>query len=272
MKACSICGMAGEHETRCALIAAQSLFKITSTRSYEETRYTHTDDTTIWELSICTACMPKARLMYLDDKIRDAKKGALWALLLLAALLGLLLLASAVVALCWGPASAAAWARSSLVDFLAAIFHGGGNPWTIAFMAFCFLAAAVALFNTEQLISFSMSRNRMTDRDVVPLEWRERCFEEEFNRILELRKLDVRKAAGENQGDPPAPSVSAEKFPLPAFMRLDQFTEEAIDKAVAANGGTVSQRRWQLIGIYDRTPQDLIADPPAEWRKIMAGN
>ena len=263
MKACSICGMVGQHETRCALIAAQSLFKIPDSQGLEMTRYTHTDDTTIWELRICTACMPRARLMYLDDKIRAAKKTALWALLLSA---------PGAVIVCVGLASAISAQPRGLVDFLAAVFHGDMNPRTIFCMVCCFLAAAVAIFNTEQLISFSMSRSRMTDRDAVPVEWIERCFEEEFERILEMRKLDVKKAASENQGDSPAPSVPAENFPLPAFKRLDQFAEEAIDKAVAANGGKVSERRWQLIGVYNKTPQDLIADPPSEWRKIMAEN
>lgn len=262
MKACSICGVAGEHETRRALIAAQSLFKITDTRSHRLTRYTHTDNTTIWELSICTGCMPRARLMYLDDKIRDAKKTALWALLLSV---------PGAVFVWVGLTSAISGQFRGLVDFLAAVSNGG-NPRAVFFLACCSLAAAVAIYNTEQLISFSMSRSRMTDRDIVPVEWRQRCFEEEFNRILETRKLEARKGAGENQGDTPAPSVSAENFPLPAFMRVDQMPEEAIDKAVAANGGTVSERRWQLIGVYDRTPQDLIADPPSEWRKIMAEN
>jgi hypothetical protein len=201
--------------------------------------------------------------MYLDDKIRDAKKTALWALLLSA---------PGAVIVCVGLASAISAQPRGLVAFLAAVFHGDMNPRAIFCLACCSLTAAVAIFSTEQLISFSKIRSRVTDRDYVPVEWIERCFEEEFNRILEMRKLDVKKGATENQGDPPAPSVSAENFPLPAFKRLDQFSSEAIDKAVEANGGTVSQRRWQIVGIYDRTPQDLIADPPAEWRRIMAKN
>jgi hypothetical protein len=200
--------------------------------------------------------------MYLDDKISTGKK---------AALIGLILL---VLGVGFVGRVSAAWAHSKgLVAFLAALFHGAMGLEGTLFSAFCLiLGAAMVIFGTKQLISFSMSRSRMTDRDVVPVEWIERCFEEEFNRILEMRKLDVKKGATENQGDPPAPSVSAENFPLPAFKRLDQFSSEAIDKAVEANGGTVSQRRWQIVGIYDRTPQDLIADPPAEWRRIMAKN
>jgi len=55
-------------------------------------------------------------------------------------------------------------------------------------------------------------------------------------------------------------------------MGVEQLPAEAQRKAVAANGGIVSERQWELVGIYDRTPQDLIADPPAEWRRIMAKN
>jgi hypothetical protein len=201
--------------------------------------------------------------MYLDDQIRDAKKTAFWALLLST---------PGVVIVGVGLASAIRAQPRGFVAFLAAVFHGDMDPRTILCLLTCSLTAAVAIFSTEQLISFSRSRSRMTDHDVVPAEWIQRCFEEEFDRVLEMRKLDVKKAASENQGDSPAPSVPAENFPLPAFKRLDQFAEEAIDKAVAANGGTVSERRWRLVGVYDRTPQDLIADPPPEWRKIMAEN
>jgi hypothetical protein len=201
--------------------------------------------------------------MYLDKKIRDAKKTAFWASLLSAP-------GAAIVGL--GVLSAIAAHPRGLVDFLAAVFHGDLDPRTIFCLACCSFTAAVAIFSIQQLISFSRSRSRMTDRDVVPVEWINRCFEEEFNRVLEMRRLEARKGAEENQGDPPAPSVSAEDFPLPAFKRLDQMPDEAIDKAVEANGGTVSERRWQLVGVYDRTAQDLIADPPPEWRKIMAEN
>jgi hypothetical protein len=231
------------------------------------TRYTHTDDTTIWELSICTPCMPRARLIYLDVRIRAATKAALW---------GLLIFATGAGAICLGPAPAA-WAQSrGLVDFLAALFFhsdsGRDAVAAIVSMAFCFLGVALAIFGTAKLISFSMSRSRMTDRDVVPVEWIERCFVGEFNRILEMRKLDVSKEAKENQGDTPALSVSAEHFPLPGFMEFYQLPAEERKKAYEANGGTPSERQWQLIGVYDKTPQDLIADPSAEWRKIMAEN
>jgi len=55
-------------------------------------------------------------------------------------------------------------------------------------------------------------------------------------------------------------------------MGVEQLPAEAQRKAVAADGGIVSERQWELVGIYDRTPQDLIAEPPAEWRKMMAEN
>ncbi len=260
MKACSICGAAGEYETRSALIAAQSLYK----DGERITRYTHTDDTTIWELSICTGCMPRAQLRYLDDRIRAGKQGILLGLVLFA-------LGAAGVALSSLPAL---WAQSrGLVDFLAAVFHSHMQARIIFSPAICLiLGTAMAIFATARLISWSMSRSRMTDHDAVPAEWIGRCFQEEFESILEMRKLDASKGAKENQGYTPAPSVSPECFPLPAFMAVKQLPVEAQLKAIKANGGTVSQRQWQLVGIYNRTPQDLIADPPPEWRKIMAEN
>jgi hypothetical protein len=136
--------------------------------------------------------MPKARLIYLDDKIRAAAT---------IASIGLLLLAVGVGFVWLGPASAV-WAQSrGLVDFLAAIFHGGMNPAAILFTAFCFiLGTAMAILGTVILIFSGITRTRMTDRDVVPVEWIGRCFKGEFNRVLDMRKLDVRKGARENQG------------------------------------------------------------------------
>jgi hypothetical protein len=202
--------------------------------------------------------------MYLDDRIRAAAT---------VASIGLILLAVGVGFVWQGPASVL-WAQSKgLVDFIAAVFHSGMNPVAGLFMASCFIpGTAMAILGTAKLISFSTDRSRMTDRDVVPVEWIGRCFEEEFSRVLELRKLDVKNGASENQGYNPAPSASAEYLPLPAFMGVEQLPAEALSKAVAANGGTVNERRWQLVGVYDRTPQDLIADPPPEWRKMMAEN
>jgi hypothetical protein len=202
--------------------------------------------------------------MYLDDRISAAKKGIL---------LGLALFALGVPAVVLSSLPAL-WAQSrGLVDFLAAVFHSHLHARIVFPSAICLLlGAAFAIFATARLISWSMSRSHMTDRDVVPVKWIGRCFQEEFESILEMRKMDARKGAGENQGNPSAPSVSADRFPLPAFMGVRQLPPEAQRKAVAADGGKVSEQRWQIVGIYDRPPQDLIADPPAEWRKIMAEN
>jgi hypothetical protein len=255
MKTCSICGKKGQHETRCATVAASSMYSTSNSLSH----YIHTDGMTIWESSICTACMPIARLKYLDGRIRSAATTAL---------LGLASLLVATAGFVWlGPTSSG----RGPVDFLQEAFWTGQDMLRSLCLAFFFiLGAGMVIVGTAMAVSRWVSRARMTDLDVVPDEWIKRCFEGDFKRKLEMRRLDMRKGAKKNGSDATAPSLSAKDFPLPAFKKIEQLSAEDRKQAVA-HGGAASDRQWRVIRVYDKTREEFLADPSAEWRKLMPG-
>jgi len=253
---CSICGKKGQHETRCATVAAWTTYSTSNNLKH----YIHTDSMTVWEMSICTSCMPRARLNYLNDRIRSASIKVLW---------GIILFIIGMAGFAWFDSSSGAKAQSGdFVDFLEMSFHGGMamlSDLSITFILI--LGAGMAVYGTVKAITCWMSRARMTEHDVVPEEWINKCFEGDFKRKLKMREQDVLKHTKKNGNVAPAPSLPAKDYPLPAFKKVEQLSEEE-RKIAVAHGGVASDRKWRVIRVYDTTREGFFADPPAEWREL----
>jgi hypothetical protein len=102
----------------------------------------------------------------------------------------------------------------------------------------------------------------MTESDVVPDEWVERCFEGEADRILALLRNTRKKRRGVGDRSP----VPVGAFPLPDFKELTQLSEQERGSTPPAKGGKVS-KIWVRLKTVSKSREDLIVKLPEEWKQ-----
>ncbi len=246
---CSHCESQGRHDLRYVACLAQTKYWSGGGGSYF-----NNDNVTIWRVPLCSTCMPKARLFYLDGQQRSAIRTAG---------VGILGLVGAVVLFLVG-----SWTglgsdmkSDSVVESVIKAPKNFLEGMYMLLMAGCFGAGVVMVpYGAVKALVNSLRRRTMTATDVVPTRWLDKCFVGEAERSLALLEAQ--------QGATTAPTG---QYPLPGFKELSELSEEERSKALEYKG-SVQWRKRTIVSSVGRSSQKLIDKLPNDLREHVVAD
>jgi len=247
MHACSSCGGFGEHEARFVSVLARTEYNGPNNKTY-----VNNDGLAIWELHLCSNCLPKARLVYMSKMIRDLRNTLLVGIgMILGGVLFVVVgnLTHAGSSLFAHNQSVAESVIRAPTSFLDVLFLG---MTAILLIGGFLLTVFSAIFLPLNLLN----RHRMVNDVVIPPRWLDRCFLGEGQRILDLlTKVENREWVPDDS------RVLVKDFSLPAYKQVRDLSQQELANAFSGKG-VRGWRKRKVLNEVGSSRGELVAKIP----------